>query len=136
MGGLTMDCKETRYDLRESDPKGSAEDQRCTKLLFQLNHTMPFEEEYNHILAELFGKNLGEGSSIAPPLNGACVSSIKIGKNVFINSNLLAMARGGITIENHVIGALISIQPIFLFGLYCMVASSAKSRVFCSQVHP
>ena len=97
-----MDCKETRYDLRESDPKGNAEDQRCTKLLFQLNHTMPFEEEYNHILAELFGKNLGEGSSIAPPLNGACVSSIKIGKNVFINSNLLAMARGGITIEDHV----------------------------------
>lgn len=38
---------------------------------------------------------------ISPPLNGACVGSVKIGRNVFINSNLLAMARGGITIEDN-----------------------------------
>lgn len=63
---------------------------------------MPFTEEYSATLQELFGDNLGENSSIAPPLNGACVSSMKIGKNVIINSNLLAMARGGITIEDNV----------------------------------
>ena len=63
---------------------------------------MPFTEEYSAILKELFGANLGEGSSVAPPLSGACVSSMKIGKNVLINSNLLAMARGGITIEDDV----------------------------------
>ena len=39
---------------------------------------------------------LGDGSMISPPLNGACVGSVKIGRNVFINSNLLAMARGGL----------------------------------------
>ena len=38
---------------------------------------------------------------ISPPLNGACVGSVKIGRNVLINSNLLAMARGGITIEDN-----------------------------------
>lgn len=63
---------------------------------------MPFTEEYNDLLKELFGENLGEGSSITPPLSGACVGSMKIGKNVLINSNLLAMARGGITIEDNV----------------------------------
>ena len=97
-----MDCEEIRVDLRQSDPQSRAEGQRCAKLLFQLNHTMPFTEEYSAILKELFGANLGEGSSVAPPLSGACVSSMKIGKNVLINSNLLAMARGGITIEDDV----------------------------------
>lgn len=97
-----MECKEIRVDLRQSDPQSRAEWQRCTELLSKLNHTMPMSEEYSSILKELFGENIGEGSMIAAPLNGACVSSIKIGKNVFINSNLLAMARGGITIEDNV----------------------------------
>lgn len=97
-----MECTETRVDMRIPNPEGHAESQRCAKLLFQLNHTMPFTEEYTQILHELFGENLGEGSNIAAPLSGACVSSMKIGKNVFINSNLLAMARGGITIEDNV----------------------------------
>ena len=97
-----MDCEEIRVDLRQSDPQSRAESQRSAKLLFQLNHTMPFTEEYSTILKELFGANLGEGSSVAPPLSGACVSSMKIGRNVLINSNLLAMARGGIAIEDDV----------------------------------
>lgn len=96
-----MDCEEVRVDIRKSNPRDRAENQRCTRLLFQLNHTMPFTEAYHAALQELFGKNLGEGSFIAPPLNGACVSAMKIGRNVFINSNLLAMARGGITIEDN-----------------------------------
>ena len=96
-----MDCTEIRVDLRQSNPQSRAEGQRCAQLLFRLNHTMPFTEEYNRILKDLFGENLGEGSSIAPPLSGACISSMKIGREVFINSNLLAMARGGITIEDH-----------------------------------
>ena len=96
-----MDCEEIRVDLRQADSESRAEGQRCAKLLFQLNHTMPFTEEYDRILKELFGENLGEGSAIAPPLSGACLSSMKIGRNVFINSNLLAMARGGVTIEDN-----------------------------------
>ena len=96
-----MDCEEIRVDLRQSDPAGRAEGQRCAELLFRLNHTMPYSDEYRAILKELFGENLGAGSSVAPPLSGACVSSMKIGRNVIINSNLLAMARGGITIEDN-----------------------------------
>lgn len=96
-----MECKEIRVDMKKSSPEDKKEGQRQAQLLFKINHTMPFTEEYNHLLKELFGKNWGTGSFVAPPLNGACVGSIKIGKNVFINSNLLAMARGGITIEDN-----------------------------------
>ena len=99
---LFMECKEICVDVRKISPEKRKEGQRQTQLLFQINHTMPFTDEYNHLIQKLFRENLGEGSSITPPLNGACVGSMKIGKNVFINSNLLAMARGGITIEDHV----------------------------------
>lgn len=97
-----MDCEEIRVDIRKPDPEASAENVRVAKLVFQLNNTMPFTEEYNELLKEIFGENLGEGSYVAAPINGACVSRVKIGKGVFINSNLLAMARGGITIEDGV----------------------------------
>lgn len=97
-----MDCKEERVDIRKVSSEHGKEGQRQTELIFHINHTMPFTEEYNNLLKELFGENLGEGSVITPPLSGACVGTVKIGKNVVINSNLLAMARGGITIEDNV----------------------------------
>lgn len=97
-----MKCEELRVDLRKTTQEERAEGQRCAQLLFQLNHTQFGTEEYDRILRELLGDNLGEDSNIAAPLNGACVSSMKLGKNVFINTNLLAMARGGITIEDDV----------------------------------
>lgn len=96
-----MDTKEFRVNLREYDPEGYQEDMRENALLFKLNQTMPMTEESNAILKELFGDNLGEGSMISAPLHGARISSMKIGKHVFIESNLLAMARGGITIEDN-----------------------------------
>ena len=58
-------------------------------------------EKNDALLRELLGKNLGEGSTIAPPLSGAALDMLKIGRGVFVNSNLLAMARGGITIGDH-----------------------------------
>ena len=95
-----MECQEIRVDLRKLEPADRAENQRCTRLMFQLSHTMPATEEYSALLKELFGDNLGEGSYVASPISGSCVSAIKIGKHVFINSGLLAMARGGVTIED------------------------------------
>ena len=59
-------------------------------------------EEYQAVLKEIFGENIGTGTYIAALLNGAALDKMKIGNNVFINSNLLAMARGGITIEDDV----------------------------------
>ena len=97
-----MECKETRVDMRTMTPDELAVMAKQNQLIFQLNHTMPMTEEYASILKELFGDNLGEGSYIAAPINGAALDQMKIGKNVYINTNCLCMARGGITIEDDV----------------------------------
>ena len=97
-----MICEEERVDLRIQDPKSIEEGKRLTQLAFRLNHTMPMTDEYQEILKALFGDNLGEGSYVNAPVLGVCFDHIKIGKNVVINSNMLAMARGGITIEDDV----------------------------------
>jgi len=97
-----MICEEERVDLRLQDPKSIEEGKRLAQLAFRLNHTMPMTDEYQEILKELFGDNLGDGSYVNAPVLGVCFDRIKIGKNVVINSNMLAMARGGITIEDDV----------------------------------
>lgn len=97
-----MECKEIIVDMRNMTEEERFAGQKQTELLFKLNHTMPKTEEYFAVLKELFGENIGKGSFVAAPLNGAALNRVKIGKNVFINSNLLAMARGGITIEDNV----------------------------------
>ena len=97
-----MKCKETAVDIRKITPDELELGMKQTELLFRLNHTLPRSGEYFTALKELFGNNIGEGSYIAPPLSGAAIERLKIGSNVFINSNLLAMSRGGITIEDDV----------------------------------
>ena len=97
-----MECNEIIVDARKISDKDRELGMKMTELLFKLNHTMPMSAEYNAVLKELFGDNIGTGTYIAAPLNGAALDKVKIGNNVFINSNLLAMARGGITIEDDV----------------------------------
>ena len=94
--------EELRVDMRER----TADEQKMydsqAQLMFKLNHTMPRTDEYNEVLKELFGENLGEGSYVAAPINGAAMEKLVIGKRCFINGNLLAMSRGGITIGDDV----------------------------------
>ena len=94
---------EERVDLRIPHPEGMELAKRQAQLIFKLNHTMPMTEEYTQILHELFEDRLGEGSTVTAPLQMVCADGVSIGKNVFINSNFLAMARGGITIEDDVL---------------------------------
>lgn len=93
-----MDCEEVRVDMRATPPEDRARNMRDAQLMFRLNQTMPFTQDYTDLLHDLFGENLGEGSYVAAPISGSCVSTMKIGKGVFINAGLLAMARGGVTI--------------------------------------
>ena len=72
------------------------------KLVFKFNHTEPMTEESSELINELLDGNIGENSTITAPFAGAAFNNMKIGNNVFINSNCLAMARGGITIEDDV----------------------------------
>lgn len=98
-----MDAKEERVDLRIPHPEDVENAKRQAQLVFQLNHTMPMTEEYVKILQELFKDRIGEGSSVAAPLQVVCPDRVKIGRNVFINTNALMMGRGGITIEDDVL---------------------------------
>ena len=97
-----MECEEIRVDMRIVDEASRAESMRVEPLLYQYNNLMPFDPQGPAILKEIFGDRIGEDSFIAPPIRGACISTMKIGKGVYINSNCLAMARGGITIEDGV----------------------------------
>ena len=91
-----------RVDMDDITEEDLQESFRQSQLLFKLNHTMPMTPEYDEVLKELMGDNLGENSMIMAPLSGAALDKLVVGDNVFINSNCLAMARGGITIEDDV----------------------------------
>ena len=94
--------KEIVVDLRKISDEDRNEAIELEKKLFKLNHTMPRTEEYMTAIKDIFGERFGEGSYIVAPLSAVCAHNIVIGKNVYINSNFLAMARGGITIEDDV----------------------------------
>ena len=92
-----------RVDMKlPPDEETSALSKKNTELAFKLNHTLPMSEEYIEIMNEIFKGRIGEGSVVMAPLLGVWFNNITIGKNVYINSNFLAMARGGITIEDDV----------------------------------
>lgn len=97
-----MDYEEERVDMTQMTEEDFIYAQKESEFLFKLNHTMPRTEEYMEILKKFFGENLGENSMIMAPLAGAALDRLVIGNNVYINSNCLAMSRGGIKIEDNV----------------------------------
>lgn len=97
-----MSDKEFRVDFSKLTPEEIEKLNKQRQLLFNLNHTMPLTEEYNALINELFEMGIGENSTISTPLSGVSFENVKIGNNVYINSNCLMMARGGITIEDDV----------------------------------
>ena len=97
-----MDCKEIRVDMWQMSDEDRAAGSRMRQLVYELNHTMPMTDEYSDALKALFGDRLGEGSFVYAPVAGAAFDRVVIGRNVFVNTNCLMMARGGITIEDNV----------------------------------
>ncbi len=97
-----MNVEEVRIDMRDPSYKGRGTNTKADDLLWALNNTQPGTPEYAKIQAELFGENIGENSVVMTPFRGAAIENIKIGNNVYINFNMVAMARGGVTIEDDV----------------------------------
>lgn len=87
-------------DPRKTTPSEMERGMKDVKLVFAINHTMPYTEEYNNLVKELFGDNLGDGAMVMPPLKGVCFDRVHIGKNVMIMPDCLMMSRGGISIED------------------------------------
>lgn len=92
-------------DPRKTTTQEMERGMRDVKLVFAINHTMPYTDEYNNLVKELFGNNLGDGVTVLPPLKGVCFDRVKVGNNVMIMPDCLMMSRGGITIED---GAMIA----------------------------
>lgn len=82
---------DTRIDLRDPQQNNPAEGRRCAELCFKLSQTMPYTEEYESLVKELFCGNIGEGSRVMPDINVVRGNSVKIGKNVVIMYNCLMM---------------------------------------------
>ena len=78
---------------------------RQAQVLFKLNQTMPYTEEYDRLLKELFGNGLGKGVRVMPGLTGVCFHKVKIADGALVMNNCLMMSRGGITIDE---GAMIA----------------------------
>lgn len=97
--------EEIRVDTRLSSKEDVEKAIRDAQLIFKINHTMPYTEEYDLLISELFKGNIKENSRIMPPLNCICADMVRIGKNVMIMNNCLMMSRGGITIDDDVLVA-------------------------------
>lgn len=92
---------EERVDVRTLTKEDQADIIRTNELCFKINHTLPGSDEYNALVKELFGENIGEGSFVQAPVRVNMAECVKIGKNVAIMYNVLMMSRGGITIEDN-----------------------------------
>jgi len=93
---------EVRIDLRKIGEDERQKREQQERLLFRLNHMFYLDPGYKELMRELFAGKIGENSFVKAPLSGAELSNISIGNGVYVNSNLLAMARGGIVIEDDV----------------------------------
>lgn len=94
--------EEKRLDLRLQSEERKKEADRTNKLLFKINNTLPFSDEYKVLLKELFGDNLSKGSMIVSPLYINIANNLHIGENVFINPHFKCMSAGNIYIEDDV----------------------------------
>lgn len=103
---MKEDEKGFTVDLRDFSDEDRKVWMRDVKLVFQINHTMPYTEEYDKLVRELFDGRIGKNSQVLPPLNCVSAAGVTIGKDVIIMGNSLMMARGGINIgDGTIIGA-------------------------------
>lgn len=53
-------------DPRLSGPEEFERGMRDVKLVFAINHTMPYTEEYDNLVKDLFAGKIGAGATILP----------------------------------------------------------------------
>ena len=90
--------------MRKQTPEQIEQGVKDALLCFKLNHTMPYTEEYNDLVKQIFGE-FGQGSRLMTPTTVVRGKNVKIGKRVVIMNNSLFMSAGGITIEDDVLVA-------------------------------
>ena len=98
--------EERRLDLRIPNAARSKEGHRTTKLLFRLNQTEPYTEEYDKLVHELFTGGFGEGSRVNTPLFVNLAANVHIGKNVVLMPYFRCMSAGNVWIDDNARSAM------------------------------
>ena len=94
-----------RIDLRNITPELKEtweETKRSEQICFKINSTMPYTDEYNALVKELFKGNIGEGSMVRQGVHIIMGDRVKVGNHVSIMYNFVCMSRGGVVIEDDV----------------------------------
>lgn len=92
--------EERRLDLSMPNEVRFKEVVKTAEVLFKLNNTMPFTEEYNSLLHKLFTGGIGKDCYIMAPLYMNIAENIHIGNNVSINPYFRCMSAGEVFIED------------------------------------
>lgn len=94
-----------KVDLKNITPELEetwAETKRSEQICFKINSTMPYTDEYNALVKELFKGNIGEGSMVRQGVHIIMGDRVKVGNHVSIMYNFVCMSRGGVVIEDDV----------------------------------
>lgn len=131
--------EQIRINLRMANKEIIEETKRTSKILFELNNTLPFSDKYNMLLKELFTGGFGENCYIAAPLYINIVSNIHIGNHISINYYFRCMSVGEISIGCEELAAVRIIPKLFMafkekysnvhLDLYTGNADQTKQRI-------
>lgn len=124
--------EEIRIDVSKQSEEEITLAKRHAQLVFRFNNTMPFTEEYDALMHEIF-QDMGEGSIVNAPLTAVRPHMVKIGRNVTIMNGCLMMAAGGITIED---GAMLAANVQLLSNnhdLYDRVVITCRPIRICAR---
>ncbi len=92
-----------KFDMRTAEYQETIlEIKRCSRLCWRINQSEPMTAEYRTLLNQLLSEPLDDSSNIYSPVQIDMGKYVRIGKRVFINNNLICMARGGVEIEDDV----------------------------------
>ena len=93
--------EELRIDLAKLTQEEKNQALEELKILHAFNHAEPRSAEYLRLMNVLFHSTLPENTYVAAPLAGVRFYNVQLGKNVYVNTNCLMMAAGGIVIEDN-----------------------------------
>ena len=101
---IKSQVEEVRIDMREFSKDKEAMEMmaRDAQLNQKLNLALPYTDEYNSLMHELFYNQIGKNSVVNNQLTVVLPKNVTIGSGVTVMNGALMMAAGGITIEDKV----------------------------------
>ncbi len=127
-GDFTI-MEEVRIDLRIPNKEIMDEVLRSAQICHKINNAMPYTGEVKELVTELFKGEIGESSTVNPPVFVNMGENVKIGENVVIMNNFQCMSAGGLVIEDNT-----------MISLNCTIATNnhdfyEREVLTCKPVH-